>query len=132
MEPTLSSPQYKRTLKSLVSPPLTFTKWQKLVIFLFEEQESPVAKFIQWSLLSLILLSAFAYVIETLPSIVQHHWEGWLAFEYICMIIFTLEYLARYVAHLSLTDPFAWHFVKEPLNVIDLLSIVCRCAPVPP
>ena len=36
-----------------------------------------------------------------------------------CMFFFTVEYLARFTV-----VPHKWHFVRQPLNIIDLLTVV--------
>ena len=67
---------------------------EKLYV-LVEDHESPQGKVFDYSIQALILLSLFAFALDTLPNN-SAAMEGFLnTFELICIIIFTIEYLLR-------------------------------------
>ncbi|KAJ4457790.1 putative voltage-gated potassium channel [Paratrimastix pyriformis] len=105
---------------ALYSETLDFKQVQAILLALFDSQATRVGKVIHWAIMALILISCGAFVVETIPSIYILDLPIWFAIECFCMMIFTVEYGARFIAHV----PQWWPFVKDPLNMIDLISIV--------
>ncbi|KAH7722441.1 Protein KVS-3 [Aphelenchoides avenae] len=77
-----------------------------------------------WSIISalFVLLSLTGLILSSIPEFLDEnftpHWTIHLL-EVVCMAFFTIEYLVR-----ILVSPQKKVFVKEPLNVIDLFTIV--------
>ena len=64
-----------------------------------------------------ILLSTFAFVLETLPSL-EGHWS-FVAIEYFVSLFFTVEYGAK-----ILTCKNMWKFFWNYMNMIDFFAII--------
>ncbi|CAD5223925.1 unnamed protein product [Bursaphelenchus okinawaensis] len=72
------------------------------------------ASFVLVSLCGLILSSMPEFQMDDLtPHIVIQ------GVEICCMLFFTMEYMCRF-----LVSPRKWHFVKQPLNIIDCMTIL--------
>ncbi|KAI6236756.1 hypothetical protein M3Y95_00192000 [Aphelenchoides besseyi] len=74
------------------------------------------ASFVLFSLTGLILSSCPDFQID--EETMTPHWTI-AAIEIVCMLFFTLEYVARFVV-----SPQKWEFAKSPLNCIDLATIL--------
>ena len=78
---------------------------------------SPIAKYISMFILSLILLSTTTFIMDT-----RREYEGssvLVTIEAVCIIIFTVEYVAKIS-----TAPNRRTFFWGPMNLIDLIAIV--------
>ena len=100
---------------------------QRKVWKLFEYPEtSNAARCLAWLSCTVVLLSIVLFCIETLPEFreedasgnTKHH-DIFFTIEAVCISWFTFEYLTR-----LLSSPNKWKFVKEALNVIDLIAIL--------
>lgn len=90
---------------------------EKLRIII-EDNTSPKGKIFDYFIQILILLSLIAFTIETLPNNSIYTIDVLNAFELICVIIFTIEYLLRiFVSKKPFTYIFSFY------GVIDLLAI---------
>lgn len=90
---------------------------EKLRIII-EDNTSPKGKIFDYFIQILILLSLIAFTIETLPNNSIYTIDVLNAFELICVIIFTIEYLLRIFVS---KKPFRYIF--SFYGVIDLLAI---------
>ena len=91
---------------------------EKLRIII-EDNTSPKGKIFDYFIQILILLSLIAFTIETLPNNSIYTIDVLNAFELICVIIFTIEYLLRIFVS---KKPFRYIF--SFYGVIDLLAIL--------
>ena len=89
--------------------------WYQIIF----EADTLAGKLFDLALLALILINLFAICMETVEPWNQQYSELWVAIEWTCTILFTLEYAARIAC------------VKRPLRyifsfygLIDLLSIL--------
>ncbi|KAJ4462170.1 putative Kcna5-prov protein [Paratrimastix pyriformis] len=106
-------------MEALFSDEFSFTQVQAILFVLFDSQATPVSRLIHWSVMALILISSGAFVVETIPALYVLELPIWFMIESFCMVVFTVEYGARLVAHWQ-----TWKaFVFAPLNIIDLISI---------
>ncbi|VDM79652.1 unnamed protein product [Strongylus vulgaris] len=69
-----------------------------------------------------VLLSLLGLILSSMPELQDeqkepHYILQWL--ELCCMAYFTVEYLARFIV-----NPFKAKFIRSPLNVIDVLTIL--------
>jgi len=91
---------------------------RSLYIIIFEA-DTKFGKLFDVALLIAILLSVFAVIIETVPSIESHHKLFFFYFESIVTLIFSMEYLLRlFVARKPL------RYALSFFGLIDLLSIL--------
>lgn len=70
----------------------------------------------------MIITSALAAIVETVPLFFRNAREFWLAFETLILVIFSLEFLLRCYAHSSNLRQF-WRFILSPYTIIDILAI---------
>ena len=89
------------------------------VRIIIEDNTSPKGKVFDYFIQILILLSLIAFTIETLPNNSIYTIDVLNAFELICVIIFTIEYLLRIFVS---KKPFRYIF--SFYGVIDLLAIL--------
>ncbi|CAB3397623.1 unnamed protein product [Caenorhabditis bovis] len=80
------------------------------------------AKVFSISSAAFVLLSLLGLVLSSMPELQDAHKEPhyllrWL--ELLCMVYFTIEYIAR-----LLVNPKKAEFIRSPLNVIDLLTVL--------
>lgn len=83
------------------------------------------------TLVVLILFSVAAIVLESVPQIAKGRERLFFAIECVAIFVFTLEYALRVWSAPEHT-PYAemhpwlarWHFVRTPLAIVDLLSII--------
>ncbi|KAF8382274.1 kvs-3 [Pristionchus pacificus] len=69
-----------------------------------------------------VLLSLSGLILSSMPELQEANGEPiqlLIYAEMICMIWFTIEYMARFVV-----NPNKWKFTKSPLNIIDLCTIL--------
>lgn len=101
--------------------------FQSKVWDLFEHPEtSTAARFIAWFSCAVVLLSIILFCVETLPEFQEKDSSGktkeyhtFFIIETFCIAWFTFEYLTRLIS-----SPKKWKFIKEALNVIDLIAIL--------
>ncbi|KAJ2777252.1 hypothetical protein H4R18_005249 [Coemansia javaensis] len=99
------------------------SEWRRRLFLLFEDPSSSRAAFVLNLLVTLmIILSAALTTIETIPSLRKGHAALWLAFELTIVVVFTVEFVLRFLAH---TDSWrqAWAHAKSPVTIIDALAI---------
>lgn len=93
-------------------------KYQRMVWEAFEiPTSSLVARILAVISLAVILISIVVFCIESLPSL--ENMRIWFVISAICNAWFTLEYLLRLAAAKKKLA-----FLKETLNIIDVLSIL--------
>ena len=94
-------------------------KLKDKLYILVEDHESPQGKVFDYSIQVLILLSLFAFALDTLPNNSVAMEEFLNRFEFICVIIFTIEYILRiYVSKKKLGFIFSFY------GIIDFLAIM--------
>ena len=87
---------------------------------IFEDAEgSQVSTYINYWIMSLIVLSAIVAVIETIPSIHKSQKDLWFGLECFFVINFSIEFVLRLIS-----CPSTWDFVTSPMNIVDLVAIV--------
>ena len=107
-------------------PKLPKNQFQRRIWTLFEYPESSrAATCVAWLSFALILLSVVVFCVETLPEFQDNDatHEGanntFFIIEAICICWFTFEYSLR-----LFSSPSKQGFVKDPLNMIDLVAIL--------
>jgi voltage-gated potassium channel len=96
-----------------------------------EEWPHPASRWVYNVLAALIVVSVAAAVLDTVPSI-RSGWNLWLTLvEYVCVLLFTLEYVARVWVcvedRAGRYDHPLWgrlRYIATPMAVIDLLAIL--------
>ncbi|KAI0324400.1 voltage-gated potassium channel [Cubamyces sp. BRFM 1775] len=98
--------------------------WQKELYMLVEQPTSSHAAFlIHIFTTSLIVVSAVVTVLETVPAFHSIPGGVWFGLETTLVVLFTIEYIARCIAHAtSWTRFFKW--VISFFGIIDLLGIL--------
>ncbi|KAI0662185.1 voltage-gated potassium channel [Cubamyces menziesii] len=98
--------------------------WQKELYMLVEQPTSSHAAFlIHIFTTSLIVVSAVVTVLETVPAFHSIPGGVWFGLETTLVVLFTIEYIARCIAHAtSWTRFFKW--VVSFFGIIDLLGIL--------
>ena len=92
---------------------------KKKIDQIVESRETKAGLYFDYVIQILILLSVLAFTIETIPTLEQSTIELLNVFEYICIIIFSIEYLIRlYIAEKKLKFIFSFY------GIIDLLAIL--------
>ncbi len=91
---------------------------QKLFVIIFGTH-TPAGKLFDLILLVLILISVFAVMLETVPSIHDKYGHFLRIIEWVVTIFFSLEYAARVMI---VKKP--GKYIFSPLGIIDLLSIL--------
>jgi len=93
---------------------------EKLWVLFDEPSANRLAYGISVFIMSLIVLSVVTFILESLP---QFYLNGghpvFSAIELVCIVVFTIEFLVRFS-----TSPNLGKFVREPLNIVDLVAIV--------
>ena len=97
----------------------TQTKFQKIETLFEDPSSSTLAFRIQIFIFALIIISSATMCIETLPTLYEKHDIEFFVIETICMFFFTIEYLIRFIVSSDRIK-----FVKSPMNIIDLVSIL--------
>lgn len=93
-----------------------------------QTEADPRARWVRWFLVILIILNVGAVMLETMEEISEAYRHGFRIFEWGCVVIFTIEYVARiWVA----TEKTGSEGVRErlramvrPLMIVDLLAIL--------
>ena len=86
---------------------------------LIEDNTSKKGRIFDYSIQALIILSLIAFSIETLPNISKATIHALEVFEWICILVFTIEYILRiYVARKPLKYIFSFY------GFIDLIAIL--------
>ena len=122
---TVNDDQYKHNGKP--KRPMPKSRLQRRVWKIFEYPDtSNAARCIAWLSCAVVLLSIVLFCIETLPEFQEEDESGntkshdvFFTAEAACIAWFTFEYLTR-----LLSSPNKSKFVKEALNVIDLVAIL--------
>ncbi|OSD07474.1 voltage-gated potassium channel [Trametes coccinea BRFM310] len=98
--------------------------WQKDLYMLVEQPTSSQAAFlVHIFTTSLIIVSAVVTVLETVPAFHSIPGGIWFGLETTLVVLFTIEYIARCIAHgTSWTRFFKW--VISFFGIIDLLGIL--------
>ncbi|KAI9059240.1 voltage-gated potassium channel [Trametes sanguinea] len=98
--------------------------WQKDLYMLVEQPTSSQAAFlVHIFTTSLIIVSAVVTVLETVPAFHSIPGGVWFGLETTLVVLFTIEYIARCIAHgTSWTRFFKW--VISFFGIIDLLGIL--------
>lgn len=105
-----NAPKAKRAL-------LEMTWKQRIYLLLTEPTSSKAAMAIQIWMFSLIFLSIISFIVGTMP---EHAGKASLdVIEMVCQLIFTIEYVLKIS-----TAPKTLKAIRDPLNLIDLASIV--------
>lgn len=85
--------------------------------------ENPDHSLLAWLIsiiiLGTILASTGIFVLESYP--VYSDWERLEYYEFVCVVIFSLEYVTRFLFHMGSSRI---EFVFTPFNMIDLLAIL--------
>uniref|UniRef100_A0A8R1HYU9 BTB domain-containing protein n=1 Tax=Caenorhabditis japonica TaxID=281687 RepID=A0A8R1HYU9_CAEJA len=94
----------------------------KLYRIMENPRSSSGAKFFSVGSAVFVLLSLLGLILSSMPELQDenkepHYLLHWL--ELFCMVYFTFEYLAR-----LLVNPKKAEFIRSPLNVIDLLTVL--------
>lgn len=89
-------------------------------IFLDDPDSSPLAYFTSMFILGLIVTSSVTFCLETMSEFEQpEHTNAFWVIECVCIAAFTAEYLFKLFC-----CPDAKKFVVQPLNLVDLISIL--------
>ncbi|KAJ1732452.1 hypothetical protein LPJ61_002039 [Coemansia biformis] len=99
------------------------SKWRRRLFLLFEDpSSSPTAFVINVFLTFMIILSAVLTTIETIPALRKGHATLWLVFELTIVVVFTIEFVLRFLGH---TDTWrqAWGHTKSLVTIVDALAI---------
>jgi uncharacterized membrane-anchored protein YhcB (DUF1043 family) len=95
--------------------PLKQRIWQ-----VFEDPTSSrVAYGVAAVVVTTIILSTIAFIIQTLPQYVMNTSDSWTIIEVFCVSIFTAEFIIRFF-----TCPSLLKFIRSPLNIVDFLAIL--------
>ncbi|KAJ2358378.1 hypothetical protein IWW50_001095 [Coemansia erecta] len=99
------------------------SKWKRELFLLFEDPSSGPSAFIMNVFVTfMIIFSAVLTTVETMPSLRKGNTHMWLAFELVIMVVFTVEFVLRFLGH---TDTWrqAWNHAKSAITIIDALAI---------
>jgi len=92
--------------------------WKQHIYRSFEDEDyNVISGWILAMVMFCIIISTFAFVLETLPSL-EGHWM-FNVVEYFVSLFFTIEYGAK-----ILTCRNMWKFFWNPMNMIDFLAII--------
>ncbi|KAJ2714586.1 hypothetical protein H4R19_001648 [Coemansia spiralis] len=97
--------------------------WRRRLFLLFEDPSSSQTAFIINVFVSfMIILSAVLTTVETIPALRKGHAVLWLALELTTVVIFTVEFVLRFLGH---TDTWrqAWAHCKSLVTIVDALAI---------
>jgi len=90
-----------------------------LAIHLFMEDESfsSASAVMAYFIMSLIALSTFTYIFQTLPDWEQ--WRGWHLLEGVVSILFTIEFVLRLASCRHIVK-----YMQDAMNIIDFCAII--------
>eukprot|EP00928_Gymnodinium_smaydae_P031582 TRINITY_DN23137_c0_g1_i1.p1 TRINITY_DN23137_c0_g1~~TRINITY_DN23137_c0_g1_i1.p1 ORF type:complete len:559 (-),score=104.93 TRINITY_DN23137_c0_g1_i1:92-1768(-) len=104
--------------------PPTVQRWRIEAYILFEvPASSRQAQAVSLSVLFLTLISISAFILETMPELKSVPANVWFCLEVVCTVFFTTEYAGRLFVCTVGRDS-VWRFLRSPMNVIDLMSIL--------
>lgn len=96
---------------------LVKSRKKDVYMFLSDPHSSSAAMAFQCLMFALIMVSISSFIASTMP---EHTGKASLDIvEMVCQLIFTLEYVTKISC-----APKPWKAFKDPLNVVDLISIV--------
>lgn len=93
--------------------------WQDKIREIIYEADTPAGKLFDLALIASIILSVFAIMLDSIPSVNTEHGALLYAVEWAFTIAFTVEYILRII---SIKRPRSYIF--SFLGIIDLLSIL--------
>lgn len=99
-------------------------------VFLILERESPskLAEFIHYFLMVLILFTVVAVILESDPEIYSQYHDAFIVFEFIALIIFTLEYFLRVWSSAEVKQYRGFRgrlrYIFTPMALVDLIAIL--------
>ena len=95
-------------------------EWRQIVYVLLTD---PASSWLAWCvsllMIILVLLSSATFCIETLPDLSPDVEYFLGVVEWVSVLSFTVEYVLK-----MMTSPNLWEALKDPFNIIDMLSIV--------
>mmetsp|Transcript_10920 Transcript_10920/g.24527 ORF Transcript_10920/g.24527 Transcript_10920/m.24527 type:complete len:478 (-) Transcript_10920:82-1515(-) len=99
---------------------------RRAVYLLLEDpSSSQAAQFISLTILSTIVISIVAFVLETEPKLYHASPEAWLVLEVIITLIFTIVYCCRFLVCGEAEPPCSpIRFVLAPMNLCDLIAVL--------
>ena len=84
-----------------------------------DPSSSRFARFVSIAVVGTILLSVTALVVESMPQYQEGYDDTFFVIELVSVMVFTMEYLLR-----LLSCPYSkWLFIKQPLNIVDVVAI---------
>lgn len=97
----------------------TLSPRQRRIYEIIFEAETPTGRAFDLILLTAIILSVFAVVLESVTAYREHFGSTFLIAEWVFTVIFSLEYLLRLYC---IRNP--WAYARSFFGIVDLLSIV--------
>lgn len=92
---------------------------------------SPFGPYVDGVLVVLIVLNVIAVILESVPHLAAAHGVWFQLFDYVSVMIFTIEYAARVWVvvedpHETPHGPFGsrWRYMLTPMAIVDLLAIL--------
>jgi voltage-gated potassium channel len=103
--------------------------WRKRIYGWLEDDESRVSWWVNTIIMTLIIISVVAIILESDPIIYKEWWVLFHVIEGIALVIFTVEYLIRAwvcVENSAYQKPIAGRlrYLMTPMAIIDLLAIL--------
>jgi len=106
---TVPGSQWKRTLHAVLEKPAS----------------SPAAFLMHVFSTALIIVSALVTVLETVPAFHSIPVSIWFGFETTLVALFTVEYIARFIAWSgSWSTLFGWTTCEPPIHLFDLTDVL--------
>lgn len=97
--------------------------WQQtLYITLEEPQAGCASQVVSYVVLSTICISIVSFVLEAEPAL--SNFEGWKYIEIFCTVIFTVEYVLRFIVCNAFDEMTRCEFLRAPMNVMDVFAIL--------
>lgn len=95
----------------------------RIYLILEEPTSSRQAQITSIVILGTIIFSIACFMVETMPEFKNVSEDTWLIMELICTVVFTLEYVIRFLV-CDVAGVSQWKFVREPMNICDFLAIL--------
>mmetsp|Transcript_74026 Transcript_74026/g.176212 ORF Transcript_74026/g.176212 Transcript_74026/m.176212 type:complete len:720 (-) Transcript_74026:86-2245(-) len=105
---------------NLVDEPLSYR--QHLYLLVEDPESSFAARVLSHFLFYTIVISIVAFVLETVPHL--RDLSMWKGIEIYTTVVFTLEYLVRFSVSDALQGQTKCGFVRNPMNILDLLAVL--------